>query len=65
MATMGPVLYTEVALLMSGADLGFCERGAKHSSGSLKQGVWGAQLPRSYRVFNILSAEMMANGYKS
>ena len=27
------------------------ERGANHSSGSLKQGVWGAQPPRSYRIF--------------
>ena len=31
-----------------GADL---ERGANHSSGSLKQGVWGAVPPRSYRIF--------------
>ena len=35
----------------SGADLGFSGRGANHSSGSLKQGVWGAQPPRSYRIF--------------
>ena len=35
----------------AGADLGFSERGANHSSGSLKQGVWGAQPPRSYRMF--------------
>ena len=27
------------------------ERGANHSSGSLKQGVWGAQPPRIYRIF--------------
>ena len=33
------------------ADLGFSERGANHSSGSLKQGVWGAVPPRSYRIF--------------
>ena len=38
----------------SGADLEFFERGAKHSSGSLKQGVWGTQPPRSYRVFCFL-----------
>ena len=31
----------------SGADLG---GRANHSSGSLKQGVWGAQPPKSYRM---------------
>ena len=34
-----------------GADLGFSERGANHNSESLKQGVWGAQPPRSYSIF--------------
>ena len=36
--------------LLSGADIGFSERGANHT-GSLKQGVWRAQPPRSYRIF--------------
>ena len=27
------------------------ERGANHSSGSLKQGVWGAVSPQSNRIF--------------
>ena len=31
----------------SRADLGFSERGAKHNSGSLKQGVWGCSLPEA------------------
>ena len=35
----------------SGVDLGLCERGAKHGSGSLKQGIWGAVPPRNYRIF--------------
>ena len=30
-----------IAIIATGADLGFSERGANHSSGSLKQGVWG------------------------
>ena len=33
-----------------GADPGFWEGGSEHRGGSLKQGVWGAQPPRSYRV---------------
>ena len=31
-----------------GADL---DRGTNHSTGSLKQVVWGAVPPRSYRIF--------------
>ena len=47
---------------MAGADPGFSEGGsesgvdieggANRSIASLKQGVWGAQPPRSYGVFN-------------
>ena len=37
-----------VNVIVSGADLGFSEGGlTKLSSISLKQGVWGMQLPRS------------------
>ena len=43
--------FLEILATKSGADLGFSERGANYSSGSLKQGVWGAQPPRSYRMF--------------
>ena len=39
---------TYIHIYTSGADLGFSERGANHSRGSLKQGVWGAQ---HYRIF--------------
>ena len=39
---------------IAGADPGFCEGGSEHIGGSLKQGVWGAQPPKSYRVFSIL-----------
>ena len=34
----------------SGVDIG---SGANPNIVSLKQGVWGAQLPRSYEVFNL------------
>ena len=34
-------------LLHTGADLGFSEGGAKTSSGSLKQGVWGLHHPEA------------------
>ena len=37
---------------LPGVDLGFLREGAKPSSGSLKQGVWGHN-PRSYRLFAI------------
>ena len=50
------ILHTirvSVKLLHSGADLGFTER-ASLSIESLKQGVWGAQPLRSYRVFNFV-----------
>ena len=40
-------------LLHSGADLGFTERNTL-SIESLKQGVWGVQPLRSYRVFNFV-----------
>ena len=40
-------------LLHSGVDLGFTER-ITLSIESLKQGVWGAQPLRSYRVFNFV-----------
>ena len=43
----------------SGADPGFWEGGSEHRGGSLKQGVWGAQPPRSYRVFPFYSTEIM------
>ena len=50
--TMAPVLLNLYFVAMvAGADLGFLRGGANHSSGSLKQGVWGAQPPRSYRIF--------------
>ena len=40
-------------------DLGFSERGANHlCSGSLKQGVWGVQTPRSYRVLKFCEKEL-------
>ena len=42
---------TVIYIHHAGADLGFSERGANDSSGSLKQGVWGVQPPRSYRIF--------------
>ena len=35
---------------LPGVDLGFLREGAKPSSGSLKQGVWGHN-PRSYKLF--------------
>ena len=37
--------------IFSGADLGFSERGANHSSGSLKQGVWGCSPPEAIGFF--------------
>ena len=36
---------------LTGADLGFSERGANHSSGSLKQGVWGHSPPEAIGYF--------------
>ena len=39
----------------SGVDI---EGGANPSIVSLKQGVWGAQPPRSYGVFNLKSQKM-------
>ena len=44
------VSYVCVVRMCAGANLGFSEREANHSSGSLKQGVWGAVPPRSYRI---------------
>ena len=38
---------------------------AKHSSGSLKQGVWGAVPPRSCRVFHVSSSQMMQMAIKA
>ena len=38
-------VYTIAVARETGADLGFSDRGANHSSGSLKQGDWGAQPP--------------------
>ena len=43
----------------SGADPGFWEGGSEHRGGSLKQGVWGAQPPRSYWVFPFYSTKIM------
>ena len=50
------MLATQIStnLYIAGADLGFSERGDNHSSGSLKQGVWGAQPPRSYIGYFVL-----------
>ena len=44
---------------MSGADPGFSERGSEHRGVSLKQGVWGAVPPRSYRVFCYYNTKIM------
>ena len=46
-------------MIRAGADPGFWEGGSEHRGGSLKQGVWGAQPPRSYRVFPFYSTEIM------
>ena len=44
--------YTTLQGLHPGADLGFSERGAKRSSESLKQRIWGPQkLAIEYFVF--------------
>ena len=43
--------FVLVVYILSGANLGFLRGGANHSSGSLRKGVWGAQPPRSYRIF--------------
>ena len=43
-------LYAQ-STIPSGADVGFLREGAKPSSGSLMQGVWGAQPHKSYRLF--------------
>ena len=37
----------------------FGKGGSEHRGGSLKQGVWGAQPPRSYRLFPFYSTEIM------
>ena len=42
----------EQRVVDTGADPGFSKGGSEHRSGSLKQGVWGAQPPRSYRVLH-------------
>ena len=42
-----------------GADPGFSERGSEHRGVSLKQGVWGAVTPRSYRVFCYYNTKIM------
>ena len=44
-------LLASAAADYPGADLGFSERGAKHSSGSLKQGVWGGSPPEVIGYF--------------
>ena len=41
----------ELVKVFTGADLGFFEGGANHGSGSLKQGVWGAQPPEAIGYF--------------
>ena len=46
---------------MSGADPGFWEGGSEHRGGSLKQGVWGVQPPRSYRVFPFIALKSCQN----
>ena len=47
---------------MAGADLGFSKGGAKPKSGSLKQGVWGAQPPEAigYLVFEVSKSEVQS-----
>ena len=46
--------------LYAGADLGFSEGGAKPSSGSLKQRVWGRSLPEAigYLVFEVSKSKV-------
>ena len=47
-------------VIYPGADLGFSEGGAKPSSGSLKQGVWGAAPPEAigYLVFLVSKSKV-------
>ena len=42
-----------------GADPRVSERASKHRGVSLKQGVWGAMPPRSYRVFRYYNTKIM------
>ena len=48
--------------MLAGADLGFSEGGAKPSSGSLKQGVWGRRPPEAigYLVFEVLKSKVQS-----
>ena len=43
----------------AGVDPGFSEGGSEHRGVSLKQGVWGVQPPRSYRVFCCYNTKIM------
>ena len=44
-----------------GADAGFCERGSENRGRFLKQGIWGTQPPRIYKVFHFYSVKIMPN----
>ena len=48
----------DISFTVTGADL---ERGANHSSESLKQGVWGVQPPEAIGYFVLRSTEMPPN----
>jgi len=55
MSYLATYVYTYAVLYVqciSGADPGFSEGGSEHRGGSLNQGVWGVQPPRSYRVLH-------------
>ena len=54
--------YSYVVTLKSGSNpRGGSESRANHSSGSLKQGIRGAQLPRSYRILCSVNTEVPPN----
>ena len=50
-ATVSPTVCCLMIQEYTGADLGFSERGGNHSSGSLKQGVWGCSPPEAMGYF--------------
>ena len=61
--TAQPLFTTATFLLLSSQTQGriqdFLRGGSEHRGVSLKQGVWGAQPPRSYRVFYYYNTKTM------